>query len=602
MKLVVISTEEELRSLMAKLREMEHFAYDTETTGLEWCRNEIFLLSFSDGETAWLVYDRDFERTLLLFFLGCIFEDPKKSIVGHNVKFDRHHTKKTYGVNISRRCEDTLIKAHLLDENRKNGLKPLMVSILGIEDHYEEAVHEWLKANCGAKDNWNFSLVPRDLMSPYAAMDTFATFKLDTVLEPLIKLHFSQTYEIDRKVSDILYRMEQNGVKVDIPYLQSLEITYNVEVNDLQKRIWKETGYEFNIDSDIELAEVLYGKLKLPCYRLTQKGAQSTDAEAVQALEHPCVPYLLEYSAKRHMLSNFIKPLQEKADTAGYVHGDYSLTTTKTGRFACSQPNMQNMPKDLALRRAFICDEGKGMWFWDLSQIEMVGFAMYSKDPKMMEALKNGTDLHTLAAAEALDIPINSVDKYARAMGKGTNFAIIFGVGKAKLARYINSYIPNKSKHLDADSALAFKQKYFYKFPSVRAFQTQVMDTVRTNREPWGNFVKNKFGRVRRLQPDKAYQGVNHLIQGWASYLEKAGMIRIDEKFPGTDWRQNIHDAIRIDNYLNADMLEEWVQEVGHCLTDWPDIPVPVSCTIEKSSTNWAEMEEVKYVPKKLVA
>lgn len=602
MKLEIIKTEQELRSLMATLREIEHFAYDTETTGFNWWRTEIFALSFSDGITSWLIYTRDFEKDLISFFLQCVFEDKNKTVVGHNIKFDRHHTKASFGVDIYRTCHDTLIKAHLLDENRKNGLKSLMVSVLNIEDHYEEAVHEWLKDNCGAKDNWDFSLVPHDIMSPYAGMDTYATFLLDKNLNAGIRKHFSTTYEIDRKVLDILYRMEQKGIKIDVPYLQEIQSKYEVDLAVLQKNVWKETGYEFNIDSDIELAEVLYDKLKLPCYKLTTKGAQSTDAESIASIEHPAISALLEYSDKRHMLSNFIISLQEKADKNGYVHGDYSLTTTKTGRFACSKPNMQNMPKDLVLRRAFICDEGKGMFFWDHSQIEMVGFAVYSKDPKMMEALKNGTDLHTLAASEALDKPIGDVDKANRAMGKGTNFAIIFGVGKAKLARYINGYIGDKTKHLSSDEAMAFKQKYFYKFPSVAGFQRQVMDTVRTNREPFGHFVKNKFGRVRRLNPDKAYQGVNHLIQGWAGYLMKSSMIRVDEKFPNTDWRQNIHDAIRIDNDLNADMLEEWVQEVGHCLTDWKDIPVPVSCTIEKSSTNWAEMEEVKYVPKKLVA
>ena len=592
MKLVTVKTEYELRDLMAKLRQMEYFAYDTETTGLDWWRSEVFLLSFSDGETSWLIYTKDFNRDLLGFFLACVFEDRKKRVVGHNIKFDRHHTKKTFGVDIHRICEDTLIKAHLLDENRKNGLKALMGPILNLENNDEEAVHGWLKDNCGARENWNFSLVPESVMSPYAGMDTYATFHLDKALDPLIKTHFTKTYEIDRKVNDILYRMEQRGLKIDVPYLQHLQDDYEQQIKGLEAEIWKLTGYEFNINSDVELAEVLYGKLGLPCYKLTTKGSRSTDSESVSQLEHPAIPLLLEYSDKRHMLSNFIISLQQKADSLGYIHADYSLTNTKTGRFACSNPNMQNMPKDLALRRAFICDEGREMWFWDHSQIEMVGFAMYSKDPKMMEALKNGTDLHTLAASEALERPLAEITKTDRAMGKGTNFAIIFGVGKAKLARYINGYIADKNMHLTSDEAMLFKQKYFYKFPSVQAFQRQVMDTVKSNRQPFGHYVKNKFGRVRRLDPEKAYQGVNHLIQGWAAYLMKSSMVRIDEKFPGTDWRQNVHDAIRIDNAPNSD---EWAQEVGHCLTDWPDIPVPVSCTIEKSATNWAEVMPVQY-------
>lgn len=595
MKLIIIKTEEELRGLMARLRELEHFAYDVETTGFDWWKTTIFALSFSDGVTSWLIYTRDFGKDLITYFLQCAFEDGNKSVVGHNIKFDRHHTKASFGVEIRRVCHDTLIKAHLLDENRKNGLKPLMVSVLKIEDHYEEAVHDWLKDNCGAQENWNFSLVPRDLMSPYAGMDTYATFLLDKELDPQIQRHFGPTYTLDRKVLDILYRMEERGLKLDVPYLQNLQANYEGRVETLATEVFKLTGYEFNIDSDVELAEVLYSKLKLPCVRFTPKGSSSVDAEALSGLDHPSIPALLEYSDKRHMLSNFIISLQQKADSKGYIHADYSLTTTRTGRFSCRNPNMQNMPKDEALRRAFVCDEGREMWFWDHSQIEMVGFAMYSKDPKMMEALRNGTDLHTLAASEALERPLDQISKTDRAMGKGTNFAIIFGVGKAKLSRYINGYIADKNKHLDSDAAMQFKQKYFYKFPAVQAFQRQVMDTVKTYREPWGHYVKNKFGRVRRLATDKAYQGVNHLIQGWAAYLMKASMVRIDEKFNGNiDWRQNVHDAIRIDNVPNQ---EEWAQEIGHCLTEWPDIPVPVSCTIEKSHTSWAEVVSVPYEP-----
>lgn len=598
MQLVEIKTEAEARQLMAKLREMRHFAYDVETNGFEWSQGkEIFALSFSDGVSAWLVYTHDFERSFIKYFLECIFEDPTKSCVGHNIKFDRHFTKASFGVDIRRVCHDTLVKAHLLDENRLNGLKPLTRSLLGVSDKYEEEIHAWLKINCGARENWDFSLVPRELMSVYAGCDTYYTYKLDELLSPDIDRHFSSTYRIDRGVLDILFNMEQSGVRVDIPYLQQIQGEYESEIKALSHNVYTATGFEFNIDSDLELAEVLYGKLKLPISRTTKTGNPSTDAEALSFLEHPVVPHLLEYSDKRHMLSNFILPLQAKADANSRIHGDYSITTTKTGRFACRNPNMQNMPKDLVLRRAFVCDEGSEMWFWDHSQIEMVGFTLYSKDPKMTEALANGTDLHTLVASEALERSIAEISKTDRAMGKGTNFAIIFGVGKAKLARYINGYIADKANHLTGEAAMLFKQKYFYKFPAVQAFQRQVMDTVKTDRQPWGHYVKNKFGRVRRLDPNKAYQGVNHLIQGWAAYLMKSSMIRIQEKFPElrNSWRQNVHDAIRIDLPPNS---AELAQEIGHCLTEWPDIPVPVSCTMEVSVTNWAEVEPVKYVSK----
>lgn len=600
MNLKLITTLSELESLSVVLQAASSFAYDTETTGLEWWPNKIFSISFCVAEDVWLIYTRDFPAAAIKQFLTIIFSDSSKECFGHNIKFDRLHTMKSFGVWIDRVCNDTLLMAHLCDENRKNGLKPLMWFLLGLNSDEDTVIKAWLKDHFAKQEDWDYSAIPRDLMTPYAAADTYCTWKVKEKLWPTIQSHFASLYETDRKVLDILTRMEWKGLKLDIPYLQQLQPQYETKLSTLQSSIFKSTGFEFNISSDIELAEVLYGKLGLPCKKFTTKGQLSTDMEALSELEHPSIEYLLEYSELNHRLNNFIIPLQELADANHRIHGSFSLTATRTGRFACSHPNLQNMPKNDDIRRAFIVDPGGVMWFWDHSQIEMVGFSMYSKDPKMIGALQNGEDLHRLAASEALGIQLANVDMANRAMGKGTNFAIIFGVGKAKLARYINGYMPKGNK-LSDQQAWEFKQKYFIKFPSVREFQYSVMNTVRQTREPWGNFVKNKFGRVRRIRPDKAYTGVNHLIQGWAADLMKASMVRIDEKFPNTDWRQNIHDSIRIDNNEpDFKKQSEWAQEVAWCLCDWPNVPVPVSCSIDYSSTNWAEMKGVPYERKRM--
>jgi len=285
------------------------------------------------------------------------------------------------------------------------------------------------------------------------------------------------------------------------------------------------------------------------------------------------------------MLSTYVLPLQEQA-VNGVIHPDFGLTRTRTGRFSCSDPNVQNITKDIDLRRAFTVEPGEEMWFWDQSQIEMVGFAMYSKDPKMVEALKRGDDLHTVTAQEVLGK--KEVTKEERAMGKGTNFAMIYGVGKAKLAKYLSGYVGREVTDLEA---AIFKGKYLTAFPTVYSFQRLVMNTVQKHREPWGNFVKNKFGRVRRIDPLKAYTGVNHLIQGWAADMMKAAMVKIDEKYK-PKWRQNIHDCIRID--CEIDIKKEFIKDIADLLTNFPDVGLPIKCTIEHSRTNWAETEEVK--------
>ena len=593
MNINVLSTTRELEDLRAILEAAPRLAYDTETSHLDWWRGRVFLLIFTMADTVWLIYVDDFPPELLRDFLTRVLTNhPEHTLEGHNIKFDRLHTASTFNVWINRQCDDTLLMAHLCDENRKNGLKPLSEDLLGMPATEEAAVHQWLEDNFSKQADWDFSKVPRELMTPYAAGDGIRTWRVRDKLWPVIQEHFSALYEQDRKVLDILTRMEWKGLKIDIPYLQKLQPDYEAVIDTLKKKAYGIVGFEFNPASELEMIELLYHKLGLTCQKFTPKGQPSVDAEALNLLDHPVIEPLLDCSEKLHLLNNFIIPLQELADVNHRVHGTFSLTRTRTGRFACSHPNLQNMPKDNDIRRAFLADENETMWFFDQSQVEMWGFAFYSKDEKMTNALRNGVDLHAVTASETLDIPISEISKMQRAMGKGTNFAIIFGVGKAKLSRYINGYMPKGSK-LNDQQAFEFKQKYFIKFPAIKDFQYSVMNAVRSTRAPWGHFVKNKFGRIRRINPDKAYTGVNHLIQGLAADMMKAAMIRIDEKFPGTDFKQNIHDALRLDT-KEVDFKKqcEWAKEIGNCLTDWKELSdMPMGVTYEYSNTNWAEIK-----------
>jgi DNA polymerase-1 len=416
-------------------------------------------------------------------------------------------------------------------------------------------------------------------------MDVWFTYKLAEHYWPSIQQHFKSLFETDMKVTDILFKMEQNGLPIDLKYLNEYKGILEQQIETNKKKTFTEFGEEFDIDSPMVIAEALYKKMKFAVPKLTKKGANSTDDDALRQIDHPVVHGIRNHRSISHMLNTFVTPILEQGST-GVLHPDFSVTRTKTGRFSCSDPNAQNFDKSEELRRGFTVEPGEEMVFWDQSQIEMVGFAMYSKDPKMVEALKRGDDLHSVTAREVLGK--EDITKEERAMGKGTNFAVIYGVGKARLAEYLTGYVGRKVEDLEA---AIFKSKYLNAFPTVYQFQRQVMTTVQSYREPWGHFIKNKFGRVRRIDPQKAYTGVNHLIQGWAADLMKAAMVKIEEKFH-PKWRQNIHDAIRIDVPISDS--SSFTRDVNRLLCDFPDVGLPIKCTMESSKTNWAEVEVIK--------
>jgi len=602
MKLEIVDSTKKLSEMKDRLMCRSIFAMDTETTGLQWWKSKIFMFSFSDGETAWVVPVNKFKYESLRYVLQHIFIGYQKFIVGHNIKFDLHQIKSTFNINVTRQLNDTQIMAHLINENRFKSLKMLMVEDLDIKHQEDEKIKVWLKDNFKLKKDWDFSKVPVELMAPYAGMDAWGTMKLFQKYFPAIKTYFWNLYQNEIKVLRILYKMERNGLRINVPYLEELKEQYEKELFAMEQEMKLQVG-EINLNSSKQLSRLLYDGFKLPILGYSEKThLPSTDDDVLKQLQHPFVAKVLQYRRKKKLHSTYIAALLKHVDSRGYVHGNYNITGTETGRFSCNSPNLQNQAKEPDIKKAFLPDPGCTMWFWDQSQIEMVGFAHYSQEPKMREMFKTGRDIYTETAAEVLKVSFDQVTKGQRQVFKNMNLAMIYGVGKTKLSNFLNMNLDNKVSHKEA---IEFRHRYLDTFSGISTFTKYIRDIVMQSRSPWDHFVKNQFGRVRRINPlykillingetrkcCMAYTAVNHLIQGWAADLMKASMVRIEEKLH-PNWKQNIHDAIRID--LTSQVSKEYLQEISNCLTDWPEISIPIRVKVEKSNKNWAELEEVK--------
>lgn len=600
---ILVETTDQLLHLETVLLDHPVFAFDTETTGLDWSRSEVFMLSFSTENTSWVIPSNRFNKIVLAKFLELVLRDPRKAVIGHNIKFDMHHVFKTFGVRVDRQLHDTLLMGYLLDENRANNLKRLVESVLKMQPLDEKQIHEWMTEHQGKRENWDFSKVPEAMMVPYAGADPWFTFQLYKKFLPDIETHFKELYETERKVLKIMWKLEQNGVRVDTTRLEALTASHRTRIDVAAQNLYEINGGEFAYASPVALRKFFYEKLKEPVLFLTKKGqAPSTDDEALRAFKHPAAKVLQVLRGSKNIL-DYGESLLAKKDGDGIVHGDYRTTTAVTGRFSCSDPNLQNTPKNKELRETFIACPGYDMFYFDHAQIEMVGFSHYSRDPKMMSALHAGVDLHALAAAEVYGIPVGEVTKEQRAVGKGINFSIIYGVGKDTLASYVADYM--ESGVFTKAEALAFKAEYFKRFPSVPKLQKEAQNAVKIIRGPWKHYIRNQWGRVRRITnpfdstdakgkriPGKAYTAINHLIQGWAPDLMRRGMVLIEERLK-PHWRQNIHDELRIDlpSDQSGNQRREMVQEIVGCLTNFPEVRVPVKCKVEWSNTNWAEVK-----------
>ena len=389
--------------------------------------------------------------------------------------------------------------------------------------------------------------------------------------------------DIELPLVNVLRSMEGLGIKINKNEVKKLLIKYNKELNVLEKKIYKEAGEEFNINSPQQLSKILFEKLDIkPRGRATKSGLHSTRAEKLQELkeEHSIINLITKYRESFKIKSTYLEPLFKLGDR---VHTTFLQTSTATGRLSSQNPNLQNIPS--VVKKVFIASLGYDLVPLDYSQIELRILAGLSNDPKMLKAFKADQDIHRLTASQVFDIPLDKVTSEERNMAKTLNFGIVYGMGAVAFAR---------SSGLSRKEARHFIEEYFSDFKKIKKWQEEVKEGVRKN-----GYVENLNGRkrwlpaitsVNRFLASEAERAaINMPIQSLAADIIKLAMIKVHQQYKNDDVRLllSIHDELLFE--IKSDKVNSVVKKITQIMESVYNFPVHLKVDVSVGK-NWADL------------
>jgi len=532
-----IFSEIDLDKWISCLSKAEVFAFDTETTSLNYMQAELVGVSFAieKAKAAYIPLAHDdsttpqLNREMVLQKLKPILENPKIKKIGHNIKYDME-VLANYDIDLQGVAYDTMLESYVLDSSSNNhNMDAAALKYLGIRTITFEDV-----AGKGAKQV-TFDKVPVTEAAKYSAEDADVTLQLNQMLCPRLSKEpgLKATYEnIEIPLIPVLARMERTGVLIDPEMLKKQTIELEKRLSTLEAEIINQAGGPFNINSPKQLQEILFNKLKLPILQKTPTGQASTADAVLQelALEYDLPKFIIEFRGISKLITTYTKKLPEQINQkTGRIHTSYNQTGAATGRLSSSDPNLQNIPvrteEGRRIRQAFIAPKGYKMISADYSQIELRIMAHISEDVNLLKAFENNLDVHTATAAEVLGIPLENVTHEERRSAKAINFGLIYGMSAFGLAKQIG---------VKREAAQLYIDKYFARYPGVRSY----MEDTRSIAHQKG-YVETLWGR-RLYLPDinssqiprqKAAErtAINAPLQGSAADIIKRAMISLDQ-------------------------------------------------------------------------
>ncbi|MBA2367772.1 MAG: DNA polymerase I [Candidatus Protochlamydia sp.] len=527
----LINDEKSLDSLIDYLSQQKEIALDTETTHFQPIKSELVGIGFSvEPKKAWYIpLNGQLDSEMVLRKLKSLLENPAIGFFGHNFKFDCHILK-NYGIEIAHICFDTMIASYLLNSHiRQHSLEYLALELL-------DKVLTPIKDLIGkGKGQLSMADVPLDEICNYCCEDADYTVRLKNLLSKQLEERGLSTlfYDLELPLMTVLEKMERQGIFVDTEYLKSLGQVIGGEIGQLEQTIYEMAGETFNLNSPKQLSQILFVKLGIKAPKKTATGL-STNADVLESLKatYPIAGQLLEYRTLEKLRSTYVETLpQEVYPKTLRIHGNFNQSVAATGRLACQDPNLQNIPVRTELgrkiREAFRPQkEGWSYLAADYSQIELRLLAHLSEDPALIRAFTANEDIHAFTASLIFGIPLEEVSKQQRYQAKAVNFGIIYGQQAFGLSQELG---------IDTKTAAAFIHLYFQRYHKVKEF----MESRKENARQTGR-ATTLMGRERLLPEMKSQNAmiraaaerlaVNTPIQGTQADLIKKAMLQIDKK------------------------------------------------------------------------
>lgn len=551
-----------------------------------------FCISICDGKNSYTLYDSVDNNFAEMHKLAPLLENPEIEMIAHNAKFDMHMLANA-GMKIIGKLHDTVVLAKVIDENRRSyQLRDIAAGIPGGITKFEYMVDAYKQLNKVS----DYRQIPRPLLSEYANADVWNCYK--EFITDFVKLDaegLRPLYDNEMELMVALYAMERYGMRIDTEYEAPLKQELQELTDNAERAIYDEAGRVFNINSAKQLYEVLMSLgVDSSLIGRTDKGNPKLDKDALANLAEnhdvSIVKKILEYRKYEKLLTTYADGIYSQRDAADRVHGSINQTEATTGRMSITKPALQTLPKkDTRIRRAFIPDDDHVLWFFDLDQVEYRLFAHYAKLPTLIEQIANGYDIHAATAAtlfnqdlEDFVARVHSGDKEAaslRQRAKTLNFALIYGVGQNHLSELLKC---------SPTEAAEIKARYFSTMPEARVFINTVQQVIKMR-----GFVKNFYGRRRRLDPDDCYKAPNALIQGCAADYIKHKIVNMYKYIMYNHLRTYMTNVVHDEVVFNIHKDEQDQAPILRWLmSEFEAFRCPITAGAENGNPSWGQKEE----------
>jgi DNA polymerase I len=590
----LVDTEEKRQALIKRLKEVKSFCFDTETTGLDPNNSELVGISFAfkPKEAFFVIMPDNYQATLeIVRHFKPFLEDEKIEKTGQNLKYDIAILK-WYEVDVRGKLFDTMLAHYLVEPDMRHNMDYLAETYLDYKTiHIDELIGKKGKGQLTMR-----SVMP-DLIADYACEDADITLQLRQKFEPILDNSGLRKLfdEIEIPLVPVLASMEAEGVMLDTEALKDYSVQLGKEIVEVEKQIFDQAGQKFNISSPKQLGEILFEKLRIsekPSRTATKQYSTGEDVLVKLLYRHPIVQLILDYRSLTKLKSTYVDTLPALISPRDRrIHTSYNQAVAATGRLSSNNPNLQNIPirteRGREIRKAFVPrSKDYILLSADYSQIELRIIAELSADTNMLEAFRNGLDIHTATASRVYGLPLNEVTSEMRRNAKMVNFGIIYGISAFGLSERLN--IPRRESADIIDA-------YFRQYPGIKQYMDKTIAFAREH-----GYVETIMGRRRQIRDilsgNAVVRGfaernaINAPIQGSSADMIKIAMIRIYNEF--NRLKLNSKMILQVHDELVFDVHRPELETVQPVVRDMMQQAIPMSVPIlveMNTGENWLE-------------